>query len=378
MIRATADLTVLASFSGEGGVERMLLNLLNGFASRGLKVDLLLIKSNSKHLSELHPNITTIELGSKHTLTSLLPLTRYLRSHQPASLLVAKDRAGRLAVLARRLSGSPTRLVVRLGTNLSAALAHRSRIKLWLRRTPIRLLYPGIDCIIAVSEGVKQDTIEVAGIEPGRIEVVRNPVLTPRLLELAAQPSPHPWLDDTAVPVILGAGRLTVQKDFASLLRAFARLRASRSCRLIILGDGRQERLLKELAVELGIEEDLSLPGFTTNPYAYMARAELFVLSSRWEGSPNVLTEAMALGTPVVATDCPSGPRETLDGGRYGPLVPVGDWQALAEAMAQSLDNPIDSDSLREAVREYEVETSATRYLEILGVNNESTDAAVD
>jgi glycosyltransferase involved in cell wall biosynthesis len=372
------DLSILASFSGEGGVERMILNLANAFAGRGLSVHLLLIKTRSRHLSELHPAIRVIELGGRHTVTSLLPLMRYLRSWRPCCLLAAKDRAGRLAVLARLLARTPTRLVVRLGTNLSAALAHRSSSKLWLRRAVIRLLYPCIDRIIAVSEGVRQDTVAVAGIDPERIDVVRNPVITPRLLELAQRAPTHPWLDDAQTPVILGAGRLTVQKDFATLIRAFAILRENRPCKLIILGAGRQKAQLLALAAELGVAEAVDLPGFTANPYACMARAGLFVLSSRWEGSPNVLTEAMALGTPVVSTDCPSGPREILAGGRHGPLVPVGDWQALATAMRQVLDAPPDSDSLREAVREYAVETSASRYLEILGATRKPTDAAVD
>jgi len=372
------DLAILVSFSGEGGVERMMLNLVNAFAGRGLRIHLLLIKTRSRHLNELHPAIKVIELGSRHTATSLLPLIRYLRNSRPHCLLAAKDRAGRLAVLARLLARTPTRLVVRLGTNLSASLAHRSRSKLWLRRAPIHLLYPCIDRIIAVSEGVRQDTVAVAGIDPGRIDVVRNPVITARLLELAQQAAPHPWLDDAQTPVILGAGRLTVQKDFATLIRAFARLREARPCHLIILGEGRQEAQLKSLAAELHVQDMVSFPGFTDNPYVYMARADLFVLSSRWEGSPNVLTEAMALGTPVVSTDCPSGPREILADGRYGPLVPVGDWQALATAMREVLDTPPDSDSLRGAVREYAVETSASRYLEILGVTQERSDAAVD
>lgn len=372
------DLAILASFSGEGGVERMVLNLVNAFAARGLQVELLLIKTRSRHLDDLDPAIRIVELGGSHTATSLLPLVRYLRCRRPRHLLAAKDRAGRLAVLARSLARTPTRLVVRLGTNLSASLAHRAGLKLWLRRAPIRLLYPHIDRIIAVSEGVRQDTLAIAGIDPARVVVVRNPVITARLLQLARAPAPHPWFEDAHTPVILGAGRLTVQKDFATLIRAFAQLAAERPCRLIILGRGRQEAQLRELATALAVADRVDFPGFSDNPYAYMARAGLFVLSSRWEGSPNVLTEAMALGTPVVSTDCPSGPREILAEGRHGPLVPVGDWQGLAAAMRRVLDAPADSDSLREAVREYTAEKSAARYLEILGVTREPTDAAVD
>lgn len=362
------DLAVLASFSGEGGVERMLLNLVNEFAGRGLRVQLVLIRTSSRHLDEIDAAVEVIRLGSRHTATSLLPLIRYLRRYRPTRMLAAKDRAGRLAVIARALSGVRFHLVMRLGTNLSAALAHRSRLQAWLRRLPIRLLYPRIDRVIAVSEGVRQDTLAVSGVAPERVSVVRNPVVTQRLEQLAREPTPHPWLADAGPPVILGAGRFTLQKDFPTLLRAFAQVRQTRPCRLIILGEGRQRQELLALAAELGFADDLDLPGFTQNPYAYMARCALFVLSSRWEGSPNVLTEAMALGRPVVATDCPSGPHEILDGGRIAPLVPVGDWQALGAAMQQVLDAPPDGDKLRTAVREYAVETSAGHYLDLLGI----------
>jgi glycosyltransferase involved in cell wall biosynthesis len=368
MQAVTPDLAVLASFSGEGGVERMLVNLLNAFAGRGHRVQLVLIRSSSRHLQHLDPAIRIIDLGTRHTLTSLWPLVGYLRRHRPPRLLVAKDRAGRLAVLARALSGVTTQIHVRLGTNLSAALAQRSGLQRWLRRTPIRLLYSHIDHIIAVSEGVRQDTLQVSRIDPARVSVIRNPVVTARLYELARQPAPHPWFAEPHPPIILGAGRLTRQKDFPTLIRAFAELHKVRPCRLIILGDGRQADQLRALATDLGVAADLGLPGFTDNPYSYMAQAQLFVLSSRWEGSPNVLTEAMALGTPVVATDCPSGPAEILQGGRYGPLVEMGDWQGLAEAMARMLDAPPARDSLQEAVREYAVETSATNYLKRLGL----------
>lgn len=371
------DLSMLVSFSGEGGVERMVLNLVNAIAERGLRIDLLLIKTYSKHLHEIHPDVNLIELGSHHTATSLLPLARYLKQSHPPCLLVAKDRAGRMAVIARALAGATqTRLLLRVGTNLTAALAHKSPWRMRLRQLPIRLLYPRIDRIIAVSEGVRQDTLAVSGIDPEHVTVVRNPVITPHLMASATAPSPHPWLGNPDYPVILGVGRLTLQKDFHCLVRAFAHVRSTRQCRLIILGEGRQRDDLLELSRQLSIAQDLTLPGFTPNPYAYMQLTDLFVLSSRWEGSPNVLTEAMALGTPVVSTNCPSGPSEILDNGRVSPLVPVGDWQALAEAMKTVLDKGPDKTILREAVQEYTAQRSATHYLEIMGLSPSHTDAA--
>jgi glycosyltransferase involved in cell wall biosynthesis len=200
-----------------------------------------------------------------------------------------------------------------------------------------------------------------------RISVIRNPVVTPRMQALAQAPVPD-WFTAGGAPVILGAGRLTEQKDFASLLRAFAIVRGQRPVRLVILGDGGKRAALTALAQELGVSAAVSMPGYVDNPYAYMARAQLFVLSSRWEGSPNVLTEALALGTPVVATDCPSGPREILRGGEVAPLVPVGDVQALAQAMLGALDRPSPPELLRAAASEYTQAASGQRYLEILGL----------
>jgi glycosyltransferase involved in cell wall biosynthesis len=365
---APRRLAVLISFSGEGGVERMILNLLDGLVARGVHVDLLAIRADSAHLEQLPAAVRLLDLGVRHSGLAILPLARYLRRERPTALLAAKDRAIRAATLARRVAGWEGRLVGRLGTNLSAALAGRSAPARWLRTTPMRHLYPRVDRIIAVSEGVAEDTRRITRLPRRRIAVVRNPVVTPRLAQLASAPCPHHWLEVAEVPVVLGAGRLTEQKDFATLLRAFARVRAALPVRLIILGEGRLRGALDLLAEELGISDDVTLPGFVVNPYAWMSRASLFVLSSAWEGSPNVLTEALALGVPAVSTDCPSGPREILAGGRYGALVAVGDDPGLAEAMRATLAAPLPAAMLREAVAAYSVEVATQGYLAQLGM----------
>jgi glycosyltransferase involved in cell wall biosynthesis len=365
-VHSSPDIAVLASFSGEGGVERMLLNLVNEFAARGLRIDLVLIRSRSKHLNALHPGVRRVPLGTSHTGTSLLPLVRYLRANRPPRMLVAKDRAGRLAIRARRLAATDTRLVLRLGTNLSEALKNKNAFQRWLRLTPIRRLYPKLEHIIAVSEGVAEDTRNLARLARAQVSVVRNPVITPELARLASQPPPHEWLREKSLPVILAAGRLTLQKDFTTLLHAFHQLRRHLEARLIILGEGEKRESLEQLVGTLNLEGCVDLPGFTPNPFAFMAAADLFVLSSRWEGSPNVLTEALALDTPVVATDCPSGPNEILEGGRIAPLVPVGDPAALAEAMRKTLINPPPEGRMQAAAKAYEVTHSANGYLSIL------------
>jgi len=340
----------------------MILNLVAGIQRRSHAIDLVLVKACSEHATQFPPGVRVVNLKARHTITSLPALMRYLRRERPAALLAAKDRAMRVAIVARWFARTSTRIVGRLGTTVSAALAGRNKFKRWLWYTGMRLFYPHIDCIVAVSEGVADDVQTIAGISRERLVVIRNPVITPDLYARAAKPSGHSWLDKEKVPVIVGAGRLTRQKDFPTLLRAFARVRATQPCRLVI------RAALELLARELGISADVAFPGFVSNLYSYTARAKLFVLSSAWEGSPNTLTEALALGIPVVSTDCPSGPRELLAGGRYGKLVPVGDAEALATAMLETLAHPLPADTLKAAVREYNVEESARRYLEVLDV----------
>lgn len=362
-----ARIAVFVSFSGHGGVERMMTNLLRGLVARGVTVDLLLVKAAGAHLEALPAGVNVIPLGSAHNLTCIIPLARYLRRTRPAVLLAAKDRAGKAALLARRLARTSTRLVIRIGTTVSAALEGRSRLKRWSWFMSMRRFYPRADAIVAVSQGVADDITGITGLAAPKLQVIPNPVVTPELDVRAAEPVDHPWFakrDDS--PIIIGAGRFTRQKDFPTLLRAFARVRTGRACRLMLLGDGREREACRELARTLGVENDVALPGFVSNPSAYMAKAQLFVLSSRWEGSPNVLTEALALGVPVAATDCPSGPREILRDGEYGPLVAVGDSDALAAAMERVLDNPPPAAVLREAVAEFTLANSTDRYLRVL------------
>jgi glycosyltransferase involved in cell wall biosynthesis len=354
----------------------MLVHLIQGFCDRGYAVDLLLLRASSPALAQLPSSVRRVQLWPRHSLLASLALARWLRRERPAALLVAKDRAGRAAVIARALAGTrgagQTRLVLRLGTHLSAALAGRNRLQRWLRLLPIRWLYPAIEQIVTVSEGVADDTAQIARLPREQIRVIRNPVITPDLERLATAPCPHAWLaDDAKSPVIIGAGRLQRQKDFPTLLRAFSRVRQQRPCRLLILGEGAGRKALESLAQRLGLrlgtDGDLELPGYQANLYAWLARADLFVLSSAWEGSPNVLTEALALGIPVVATDCPSGPREILADGRYGPLVPVGDVEALADAMLKTLADPLPADQLKQAVSDYHQSASVSAYLDALG-----------
>jgi glycosyltransferase involved in cell wall biosynthesis len=359
-------IAIFISFSGQGGVERMTANLAFGFLEQGFEVDMVLVKSREDHLVSVPSGVRQVRLRAKHTITALPGLIRYLRSERPPVLLAVKHRAIKVAVVARWLSGQEFLLAGRLGTTVSAALEGRVRLRKWIWYTGMRIFYRYVDRIIAVSEGVAQDIRNITRLPDSRIHVVRNPVVTEKLFSLASEHVDDPWLAAGDPPLVIGMGRLTRQKGFFTLLKAFAKLRETRDCRLILLGEGELRGELESLAMTLGLSKDVRLPGFVQNPYPFLAKSSLFILSSLWEGSPNSLTESLALGIPVVSTDCRSGPSEILQDGRFGHLVPVGDEKAMCLAMTRTLDNPLPSDTLKGAVREYRLEDSVERYLKIL------------
>jgi len=359
-------IAVFISFSGNGGVERMIVNLCTGFAQRGYQVDLLLIKDKSDHLKYLPSDVRVIRLGTKHAYSSLWKLVKYLRAEEPDALLSAKERANRVALLARKLSGLKIPVGVRLGTTVSAALEGKSGLRRFFWFWPMKLTYKHADVVIPVSQGVADDVINITGIDASKVKVIRNPVISPRLFKLSQQPLEYPdWFDDS-LPTLVAAGRFTRQKDFITLIRALAFVNDELPCRLVILGDGKFREQYNQLASELKISHRLFMPGFAINPYPALLHADCFVLSSAWEGSPNVLTEALALGTPVVATDCPSGPIEILQKGRYGPLVTIGDVQGMAKAIIEVLKQPHPREFLQQASEEYTIERSVNGYLTAL------------
>lgn len=358
-------IAILVSFSGQGGVERMIANLARALVCLDIELDILLIKQRGPHVAALPDNARVIALKSRHSATSVFEVARYLRDEQPSAMLAVKHRGILAALKARRLARTDTPISGRLGTTVSAALANASSLRRWSWFRAMRRNYRHLHRVIAVSEGVASDIHQITGLESPQLTVIRNPVITDALMTCAQQQVEHPFFD-CGEPVIVAAGRLTRQKGFDTLLEAFARLNAVRSARLIILGEGEDRHTLLTQAMELGVAERVDMPGFQSNPWAWMQQSQLFVLSSRWEGSPNSLTEAMALGVPVVSTDCPSGPRELLAAGTVAPLVPMDAPDALAEAMTQTLESPPEAESLKNAVAQYHATISASAYLAAL------------
>lgn len=364
--------TLLFATSGHSGVDRIIANLLPEFARVPRKFHLLGIRNHGPVMPEsLPPNIRPMRLGVGTKKLVMPPLVLYLRRYRPEFLLTANHQMNRAALLARRLSGVDTRITIRMGMSIAAVGAEMTARKREALHASMRRWYPLADSVVAPSRGVADDLRELAGVAEDRLYVIRNPLLNERFYQQSAERVDHPWYGDSDIPVVLAAGSLEPRKDFATLLRAFALLRQQRPARLIILGEGKERPRLAELAKELGIAADVSMPGFDSNPYRHMARADVFVLSSRREGASAVIIEAMACGTPVVSTDCPSGPSEALANGELGPLVPVGDHVAMAAAIDRTLLEPPDPEMLRAAVQEHRCNVAAERYLQAMGLGSQ-------
>jgi glycosyltransferase involved in cell wall biosynthesis len=363
---------LLPSLAG-GGVARVALNLAEELIGRGERIDLVLCSGAGAYSGRLPTGVRSVllrrgsRLGARRLALAadpngwrallrpvLLPLrgapptpclgdlVRYLQRERPAALLSAKTHTNLVALWAGRLAGTETRVVVSQHSVLSQELVERKGRKWRWRFVPplVARAYAWADAIVAVSSGVAED--------------------------LAVTTLDDPWFEPGAPPVVLSAGRLRSSKGFATLLTAFARVRRTRAARLVVLGEGRERDRLLRLSEQLGVEDDVRFSGFVANPFAYMSRARLFALSSRYEALPSVLVEALACGCPVVATDSPGGTAEILAGGRFGRMVPVGDAEALADAITATLDMPEDRERSRRRAQEFSASRAADRYLAVL------------
>jgi len=348
-----------------GGAERAMLKLAGGIAGHGYDVDLVLSRAEGHYLQEVPDSVRVVDLHARRVLSSIPGLVRYLRRERPNAMLTSMNYVNIVGMWARTLARVDTRLIVNEQNALSLEAAHSPRRRHRLMPRLIKRFYPWADGVTSVARGTADDLVSTAGVSPNLIEGVHSPIVTTELRELVAEPRTHPWFGTGQVPVVLGVGRLAPQKDFGTLIRAFARVIERRPCRLMILGDGPERASLEALVAERGLTGSVDLPGWISNPYPYMAHAGVFVLSSRWEGLPSVLIEALFCEVPVVAMDCLSGPREILEGGRYGALVPVGDEEALAAAIETALAGEL-APPPAESWEPYEQETVVRRYLEVL------------
>ena len=352
-----------------GGVDRVVFNLAEEFIQRGMTVSIVVDLDNiySPFRALLPEGVRYEVLNAKGPLSRLLKLRAYLRRVRPRAVQCASFGFPNLyAVVVRRIAGIPFHLML---TEHCFPTVDRATPKPWQSRYwffPLaHFLYPFADTRVAVSRGTANDLAEVINIEPSSIDCIYNPIVNDTLYALAQQEVDHPWFADPDVPIVIAVGRLEPQKNFSLLIRAFAQVRQSMPCRLVILGDGSERPMLTALAQSLGLERHVTMPGFLPNPHAYVARSALLVMSSDFESLSNVVIEAMAVGTPVIATDCPSGPSEALNQGRCGTLVPVGDVDRLTEAMLKVLhERP--APVARSWLDQFTTRYSADRYLALM------------
>jgi glycosyltransferase involved in cell wall biosynthesis len=352
----------LPSLEG-GGAERAMCRLAIGFAKRCVPVDLVLAKKIGPYLQHVPTTVRVINLNSSRMLASVPGLVRYLHNERPSCLISALSHANVVAIFSHLLARSPAKLIVSERTPPFQSQANAKFLRDRILPYLIRALYNRADHIIAVSRGVA-DQLAVLGVPRNKIAVIHNPVVDNALLEKAKETLDHPWFVPHAPPVIVAAGRLVKEKDFQTLIRAFSLVRKARPVRLVILGEGESRIELHHLAQQLGVADDVSLPGFVDNPYKYMKRATVFTLSSLFEGFGNVIVEAMACGAPIISTNCPSGPAEILENGRWGRLTAVGDAIQLAKAIEEVLGEVIHPDvKARAAI--FSIENMTDEYLKL-------------
>ncbi len=344
------DLTLFLPSLTAGGAPRIMINIGTYLDEKGYNVEFVLAEAKGEFLKDLG-NISIVDLGSR-VIRSVVPLRNYLQRREPKALMSTPHVANLVAIWATSLAGVKTRHVVREPTTLSNQAKEFSQFKDKLIPPLVKWSYPHASQFVAISKGVKRELVENIGVDESNIEVIYNPIVTPDIEPKSKEPLDHSWFEADS-PVILGAGRLTQQKDFSTLIRAFDQLLGQRDAYLVILGEGDDRPELETLVEELGIQNRVDLLGFADNPYKYMRKADVFVLSSAWEGFGNVIVEAMVCGTTVVATDCESGPAEILANGKYGYLASVGEPISLCDGILTALENPLKTDTLVQRANDF-------------------------
>lgn len=326
---------------GGGGAERVMADLANELARRGHRVDLVLNKVSGPYLAEVNQDVRIVDLNRKRVIASLIPLSAYLRRERPDAMISVLTHSNIVAIMARAIARVKTRLVVsersilpRFGKDWTQSVMN----------VLMKVFYPHADSIVAVSKGIAADLVEMLSPK-ARVVAIPNPVDIEAITRHSAERPDHPWFAAGDAPVLVAAGRLTEAKDYPNLIAAVGILRHDRPVRLVILGEGELRAELENRIAEAGLQDCVELVGFQKNPFKWMAAASVYVMSSKFEGFPNSLIQAMASGVPVVSTDCRTGPSEILEGGRWGRLVPVGDPPALATAIRATLDDPSPPDT---------------------------------
>lgn len=352
-----------------GGIPRVFVNLARGFLEHSLAVDMVQATPDGGFRDQVPAGVRLIDLNASRALTSVGPLVRYLKQTRPDAMICGAIQTNIAAVWAKRLAQVPTRLILTEHNVISAITTNAPMLRTRLTPFFVRCFYPGADELVAVSEGAGSDLASLLGVPAKQVHVIYNPIVGPELWKRAAEPLADTAFSADPRPAILAVGRLHYHKDYSTLVRAMAIVRRTTNARLVFLGDGEERAMLVSLAQQLHLESCVSFLGEVANPLPYMKRASVLGLSSIVEALPTVLIEALAVGLPIVATDCPTGPREVLRDGAYGSLVPVGDSAALAEALLRVLGQSQRSSVPEEALLRFQHDHVIRKYLAILGLN---------
>ncbi|WP_170977265.1 glycosyltransferase [Halorussus salinisoli] len=365
------DISIFIPSFSVGGAEQMAINLSSEFADMSVNVELVVARNKGGLAKKVGSNVSVEELEfdiDKFPLPFCVRrLSQYIDDHRPDIVLSLMKHTNITAISAKLLASHSPTMIVSERNHISRSLNQHPIHKRKTLKNLMRILYPYADHIIAISEGVSKSLQDEIRVQEKKISVIYNPVVTNKLLKKATEPIDHHWFQNEQTPVVLGVGRLHPQKNFETLLKAFALVRSNIDAKLLILGEGKEREKLKTLAEDLGIEEYLCMPGNVDNPYKYMSQSSVFVLSSAWEGFGNVIVEALACECPVVSTDCHSGPSEILARGEYGRLVPVRDEGRMAEAITQTINgDKIPDNKLKNRSMDFQSDNIAKKYLDII------------
>ena len=364
---------VIYSLAG-AGAERVSVNLAREFSALGHHVDFLLAEGGGEFTDEAG-QVAELQVSSGGGASGWRKVIRqYITEKSPDVLLAMMEGAGVLAIQAASGTAVPVYVVSHI--HFSRHCRQSPRIKeRWLMPLAARWYLPKAAGVIGVSQGVSNDILRSARLKSDRVHTIYNPILSEAFYRKAAEPVYHPWFSRERNWLnVITVGRLTPQKDHATLLKAIALANKQRPVRLVIFGQGELLGELQDQAKALGIQDIVEFAGYDANPYKFISGADLFVLSSRWEGFGNVLVEALACGARVVSTNCPSGPREVLDGGTFGDLVAVGDSEAIADSITEETNHEFDNEALTSHLEKYYVQSVAEQYLQIMGLNTGGID----
>lgn len=356
--RAKRHLAIFLPSLNGGGAEAVLLALAKCFSEMGIRCDLIVARSKGELIDKAPRSVRLIKLKHDGTAGCSLELARYLRREQPDAVLSSIFKANVRALLARIIARSHARIVIRESNPIEHDTWSPNIWRKYFDRAVVSMLYPTAHAAICVSDDVRKSLSALKFVPQSKQVIIRNPII-----DCVAQGDA---IVDKSRPIILACGRLESQKDHATLLRAFARVRRSRNVQLVLLGSGSLKGELVQQAEELGVVGDVQFRGFVSNPFDYMLQANVFVHTSRYEGCSNVLLQALAAKCPIVATDCHGGVGEMLAGGRYGVLVPVGDDRSIAKAIIRILDGEARPVAEDDYLGEFDIDRIAVKYLSVL------------